>query len=61
MTEKILTEFKQEIQGLTLVPSDGGRFELSLNGELVYSKMETGEFPTFEALRDKVKERLERS
>ena len=58
MTEQILTEFKQEIQGLTLVPSDGGRFEVSLDGELIYSKLETGEFPTLEVLRDKVRKRL---
>ena len=26
---------------MTLVPSDGGRFEVSVNGELVYSKLQT--------------------
>jgi len=26
---------------MTLVPSDGGRFEVSVDGELVYSKLET--------------------
>lgn len=41
----MLSEFKQQINGFTLVPSGGGCFELSLNGELVYSKLETGEFP----------------
>lgn len=41
----MLTEFKQQINGFTLVPSGGGCFELSLNGELVYSKLKTGEFP----------------
>ncbi len=29
------------IEGLTLVPSDGGRFEVSVNGRLVFSKLET--------------------
>ena len=26
---------------MTLVPSDGGRFEVSVNGKLIYSKLET--------------------
>ena len=29
------------IESLTLVPSDGGKFEVSVNGKLVYSKLKT--------------------
>jgi selenoprotein W-related protein len=29
------------IETITLVPSDGGRFEVSLNGKLIYSKLQT--------------------
>jgi selenoprotein W-related protein len=28
-----------------LIPSGGGCFELSINGDLVYSKLKTGQFP----------------
>lgn len=45
MAAQILTTHKRKIESLELVPSDGGRFELSLDGELVYSKLETGVFP----------------
>lgn len=38
---EVLKEFEPEIESFTLVPSDGGRFELSVNGELVYSKLQT--------------------
>ena len=31
-----------EIESLTLVPSTGGRFEVEVNGQLVYSKLQTG-------------------
>lgn len=34
-----------QIDRLELVPDKGGCFEVSLNGELVYSKLKTGEFP----------------
>jgi len=27
------------------VPSDGGRFELTVDGELLWSKLKTGKFP----------------
>jgi selenoprotein W-related protein len=45
LASRILTEYKQAIQGFTLIPASGGCFELSLDGELVYSKLKTGEFP----------------
>jgi selenoprotein W-related protein len=36
-----LKEFEPDIQEFTLVPSDGGRFELSIDGKLLYSKLQT--------------------
>lgn len=30
---------------MNLVPSDGGKFEVFVDGEQIYSKIETGEFP----------------
>ena len=29
------------MEGITLIPSDGGRFEVSVNGQLIYSKLAT--------------------
>lgn len=28
------------IEGITLVPSDGGKFEVTVNGKLLFSKLE---------------------
>jgi selenoprotein W-related protein len=39
---------------MVLVPSDGGRFEVSLDGSLIYSKLETGRFPEYEEIRKKL-------
>jgi selenoprotein W-related protein len=36
-----LNEFEEDIDSITLVPSEGGRFELSVNDRLLYSKLET--------------------
>ena len=35
-------ELERQIEEFTLVPSDGGRFEFSANGKLLYSKLQTG-------------------
>ncbi|HET6884460.1 MAG TPA: Rdx family protein [Pirellulales bacterium] len=45
LASRILAEFKMQIESLKLVPDKGGCFEVSLNGDLVYSKLKTGEFP----------------
>jgi selenoprotein W-related protein len=41
----LLNTYKQKIASLELVPSGGGCFEVSLDGKLAYSKLETGAFP----------------
>jgi len=38
----LLKQYEPEITEITLVPSDGGRFEVTVNGKLVYSKLQTG-------------------
>ena len=58
MTAKLLPRFKQKIGKYTMVPSKGGRFELTVGGKLLYSKLETGEFPDEEALLDQVAKAL---
>ena len=41
---------KQDIQSLTLVPSGGGAFEVTINGQKIHSKLATGEFPNPESI-----------
>jgi selenoprotein W-related protein len=57
LAEKILT-LKQRIGSLKLVPSGGGAFEISVNGQKLYSKLQTGEFPDFNAILKAVKAKL---
>ena len=35
-------EIERQVETFSLVPSDGGRFEFSVNGNLIYSKLKTG-------------------
>ncbi len=39
---EILREFEADIETITIIPSDGGRFEVTVNGKLIYSKLQTG-------------------
>lgn len=39
--EELVNRFEAELKAVTLVPSDGGRFEVSVNGRLLYSKLQT--------------------
>ena len=46
MTSDLLKKYGTDVKGLTIVPGGGGCFEVTLNGNLIYSKLDTGEFPT---------------
>lgn len=48
MVEKVLEEFEDNIAQITLIKSDGGRFEVVVDGDLVYSKLETGRHAEYE-------------
>jgi len=41
LAEELLKNYEHTIEGLTLVPSDGGKFEVTVNGQLLYSKVAT--------------------
>jgi selenoprotein W-related protein len=41
LANDLLKEFEYQLEGLTLVPSDGGRFEVKVDEHLVYSKLQT--------------------
>ena len=41
LTEELLKHYEHLIEELKLTPSDGGRFEVTVNGQLVYSKLAT--------------------
>jgi len=42
LTAEILAEYEPELKSVTLIPSDGGRFEVVVNNQLIYSKLHTG-------------------
>ena len=60
MVEALLTEFEHSIADVTLIPSKGGVFEVTLGDELLYSKKETGRHAELEDVLGPVRDRLGR-
>jgi selenoprotein W-related protein len=54
LAAKIL-DLGDRIGALTLVPSSGGAFEVSANGKTLHSKLDSGEWPDFDALVRQIK------
>ncbi len=50
MADKLLNKYKNKLSEVVIVPSSGGAFEISVNGQKIYSKLETGKFPDERAL-----------
>ena len=42
MAADLLEKYEEDIESITLIPSDGGVYEIIANGDLVYSKKSTG-------------------
>lgn len=42
MAQELFTEFKGSIENMNLISSGGGRFEVEVDGTLIYSKLSTG-------------------
>lgn len=56
--DTLLDKFSAYISEAKLKPSSGGRFEVSVDGTLVYSKLDAGSFPETEQLVDIVGQKV---
>jgi len=50
LADALKEKYGVEVKKVDLVPGSGGAFEVSLNGTLLYSKLETRQFPTTEQI-----------
>lgn len=58
LAQALLDQFGQEVEQLTLIPSYGGAFEVTIGGQLVYSKKQTGRHPTVDEIKKALRQRL---
>jgi selenoprotein W-related protein len=54
-----MPEFEGSIEGWTLIPSDGGRFEIVANGKLIYSKLATHRHAEVDEIRQLLQQALD--
>jgi selenoprotein W-related protein len=57
MVDGLLEEFEPKIQSVKLIPSKGGVFEVTVDGDLVYSKKATGVHAEYEDVAGPIRER----
>ena len=55
MASELLGKYGTNITKLTMIPSDGGVFEVSKNDQLVFSKKELDRFPNNGEIVDLIK------
>jgi selenoprotein W-related protein len=58
LSEAIMDAFGERFGALKLIPADNGRFEVSLDGELIYSKLKTGDFPENKQILAEIRARM---
>ena len=58
MVSKVLEEFEDKVDNINLIPSDGGRFEFVVDGDLIYSKLETGRHAEYDDIAVPLRERV---
>ena len=60
LASALATTYKQRLQAIVLIPSDGGRFEVELDGTAIYSKLATGQFPEHHQIKKELDRLLRR-
>ncbi len=62
LAQELLSTFEEYLGGVTLVPSTGGRFEISLNDNpttiLIWSRKQEGRFPEAKEVKQLVRDHL---
>jgi selenoprotein W-related protein len=59
LAQELLTTFEQELDEVSLRPgSEGGIFEVRLNGEALWSRAAEGRFPEAKELKQRLRDRI---
>lgn len=58
MVDQLLDEFEQQITRIELVPGSGGVFEVTADGDLVFSKASIGRHAEYEEIAAEIRGRV---
>lgn len=54
--QELLVTFEEDLGGVTLIPGNGGVFDVKVDGSLVWSRTEEGRFPELKELKQLVRD-----
>lgn len=58
LAKTLMDRYKRDMTRLILVPSDKGRFEVSVDGKLIFSKLKEDRFPEDEEILKGIDKRM---
>jgi selenoprotein W-related protein len=58
LAAELLEAFEPGIQSITMIPSNGGAFEVTVNGALIFSKLATGRHAEAGEIKDLLEKRI---
>jgi selenoprotein W-related protein len=58
MAQELLTTFTEELGEVALVPGAGGVFDVRLDNELIWSRVEARSFPDIKLLKQLIRDRI---
>ncbi len=56
LAQELLTTFEQDLYSVALKPGTGGIFEITLNGELIFSRKAAGRFPEAKEVKQLIRD-----
>jgi len=59
VAQELLHTFGEHLSGVTLVPGEGGQFDVAIDGEVVFANRPEGRFPETRELRELIAARVE--
>lgn len=59
LAQELLTTFERDIDNISLHPTTGGIFEITLNGEMLFSRKEAQRFPEAKEIKQLIRDRID--
>lgn len=59
MAQELLSTFGEDLGEVALLPSSGGAFSITVDGDTVWERVRDGGFPDVKALKQRVRDRLD--
>lgn len=59
MAQELLSTFSEDLAEVALVPATGGRFDITLDGEILWERKRDGGFPGPKELKQRIRDAID--